>query len=68
MAEGIVFYSMLHSLEDFGFPVKIEERHNLFDMMWDIDFSAAHGLKVAFCRLAQSHKGIPALKEGGIGF
>ena len=45
MTEGAILHGMLHGREDFGFPVKIEERHNFFDMMGDIDLGAAHSLK-----------------------
>lgn len=67
MAEGVIVHGMFHGREEFGFPIKIEERHNLFDMMGDIDLGAAHGLKVGFCPMAQCHEGIAVLEEGGIG-
>ena len=68
MAEGAILGSMVHSGEEFGFSIKIEECHNFFDMMGDVDLGVAHGLKVMFCCIAQRHDGIAVLKEGGIGF
>ena len=67
MAEGAILHGMVHGGEDFGLPIKIHQRHNLFDMMGDIDLGAAHGLKVVFCRISQGHEGIAVLKEGGMG-
>ncbi len=68
MAEGTIVHSMFHGGEDFGFPIKIEERHNLFDMMGDIDLGAGHSLKIGFCCIAQSDKGVAVLEESGIRF
>lgn len=68
MAEGAMLHGMLHNREDFSLPVEIDERYNLFDMMWDVDFGTGHGFNVAFCGISQSHEGIPMFKKDGMGF
>ena len=68
MPEGAEVHCVVHSGEELGFSIKVEERDNFFEMMGDIDLCSAHGLEVLFCRISQSHEGISVLKEGGMGF
>lgn len=53
MAHGMVLKGMIHSPQDLGLPIKVDQADNLFELIKRMKFGFCEGLDIAASRLSQ---------------
>lgn len=64
VAEGLIGKSMVHSAEDFGFTIELNEAGNFFEVVGDGEVCCGEGLEVALRGIAERKDQITVFKKG----
>lgn len=67
VAEGLIGKSMVHSAEDFGFTIELNEAGNFFEVVGDGEVCCGEGLEVALRGIAERKDQITVFKKKGFG-
>ena len=68
MPHGVVAKGMIHSPQDLGLPVEVDQADNLLELIEGVKFGFGQSLDIAASRLSQGQQGIPVLKVSGLRF
>lgn len=67
VAQGMVIEGVLHGLKDFGFPIEIDQFHNFFDLMGEVEFGFGKEFHIMVSSFSQGENGIAVFKIGALG-
>jgi len=68
MAHGMVLKSMVHSSQDLGLPIKVDQADDLFELIKGVEFGFCEGFDIAASHLSEGQQGIAVLEVSGLRF